>query len=404
MNRLIGGGLGAALAITLGPLVPGASAPEAAAAIEPPVVAVGGALTDRSSDAPQSAPARQLESARFRYVPRTGRATATAVLRGAPSAATNAQLFVGVGSNVDGVCTAYSDSAFWYTDTAGPLTDGFTRNGRTISLSVTDERWKSWDCAFVALLEPGGPGEGIGYDMLSRTPLPTEYGKPRFVIGKPDILNAKPKRLPLVRGVWTTVRVPIRNAGVWRAANTVVRGKGPGLQVRPAKLGLVYDDSTQTARLQVRLRAARKQTRLRIVVRGGGVQKARVVPIRRVAAPARPAAGLYRGVGKNKNITFRVRNGRIVKFRGKRFRMRCQPPLEYARYTYTDLTHRNRPVPRNGIVDDIHRWEKKNGNAWFTSSLEGRLVGNRLTRGRFTYYTAGSCSVDVRFTARRVGR
>src|SRR5690606_14019016 len=101
---------------------------------------------------------------------------------------------------------------------------------------VDDDRWRSSDCAFVALLQSGEPGAGPVYDMLSRSPLPVERAKPRLVIGRPAILNQKPKRLPLVRGVWTTVRVPIRNTGPWRAANTVVGGKGPGLQVRKAKL------------------------------------------------------------------------------------------------------------------------------------------------------------------------
>lgn len=401
MKRLIVGSLGATLALTLGPLVPAAPAPEAAAATEPRVLVRGGALTERETNPGQPA-ARQLESARVRYVLKTGRLTATAVLRGVPTPATDATLLVGFGTQSGANCTAGVGAGLWQTSTVSASAEGFTRSGRTVSFALDVAQWKSWDCAFVAVSDLADPT--ATYDMLSRTPLPAEREKPRLVIGKPAILNQKPKRLPLVRGVWTTVRVPIRNAGQWRAANTVVTGKGPGLQVRKDKLGIVYDESNQTARVQVRLKAARKQSRLRLVVRGGGVRAVRVVPIRRVAAPARPAAGRYRGVGKNKNITFRVQNGRIVGFRGKRFRMTCQPPMEYARYTYTDLTHRNRAVPRNGIVDDVHEWKKKGGNAWFTSMLEGRLVGNRLTRGRFAYFTSGSCRVDVRFTARRVGR
>ncbi|MDP9820539.1 hypothetical protein [Nocardioides massiliensis] len=401
MKRLIGGGLGAALALTLGPLVPAAPAPEAAAATKPRVLVREGPLTTRTGGEGQPA-ARQLESARVRYVLKTGRVTATAVLRGVPEPVTDAALLVGFGEQFGSTCASAPGAALWQTSTVSASGDGFSRSGRTISFALDAGEWKSWDCAFIAVSDPANVTST--YDMLSRTPLPAEYEKPRLVIGKPAILNQKPKRLPLVRGVWTTVRVPIRNTGPWRAANTVVTGKGPGLQVRRDKLGIVYDDSNQTARVQVRLKAARKQTRLRLVVRGGGVKATRTVPIRRVAAPARPAAGLYRGVGKNKNITFRVQNGRILGFRGKRFRMTCQPPMEYARYHYTDLTHRNRAVPRSGIVDDVHEWKKKGGNAWFTSMLEGRLVGNRLTRGRFAYYTSGSCRVEVRFAARRVGR
>ena len=394
------GGLGAALALALAPLGPVVPAPEAAGATTPPVVAVGGTLEAAKDSSGQPA-ARRIESARVRYVPSTGRTTATVVLRGAPAPATDAELVVVFGAMANGGCAA---EAQWATRTTGSTASGFTRSGRTFSLAVTADRWQGWwDCAVAAVREPGNNDVTATYDAFGNQ-LATEYAKPRLVIGKPAILNQKPKRLPLVRGVWTTVRVPIRNTGHWRAANTVVTGKGPGLQVRRDKLGIVYDESNQTARVQVRLKAARKQSRLRLVVRGGGVLATRVVPIRRVAAPARPAAGLYRGVGKNSNIAFRVQNGRIVGFRGKRFRMTCQPPMEYARYTYTDLTHRKRAVPRNGIVDDVHEWKKKGGNAWFTSMLEGRLVGNRLTRGRFAYYTSGSCRVDVRFTARRVGR
>lgn len=399
MKRFLAYGATLALAVTLGPVAPVGSAPSAMAA-QPPVVAVGGALESAKDSSGQPA-ARRIESARVRYVPSTGRTTATVVLRAAPTPSTDAELVVVFGAMANGGCAA---EAQWATPTHGTTAANFTRSGRTYSLAVTAPRWQGWwDCAVATVREPGNNDVAATYDAFGNQ-LSTEYAKPRLVIGKPAILNQKPKRLPLVRGVWTTVRVPVRNTGRWRAANTVVGGKGPGLQVRRAKLGIVYDDSTQTARLRVRLKAARKQSRLRLVVRGGGVRATRTVRVRRVAAPPRPAAGRYRGVGKNKNITFRVRNGRIVKFRGKRFRMRCQPPMEYARYHYTDLTHRNRAVPRNGIVDDVHEWKKKGGNAWFTSMLEGRLVGNRLTRGRFSYFTSGSCRVDVRFTARRVGR
>src|SRR5690606_17756909 len=76
MKRFLAYGATLALAVALGSVAPGGPAPSAVAA-QPPVVAVGGALTDRSSDAPQSAPARQLESARFRYVASTRRVTAT---------------------------------------------------------------------------------------------------------------------------------------------------------------------------------------------------------------------------------------------------------------------------------------------------------------------------------------
>lgn len=139
---------------------------------------------------------------------------------------------------------------------------------------------------------------------------------------------------------------------------------------------------------------------MRLTVQGAGTGVvSRVVPVRRVQPPARPAAGKWRST--DKTFTFRVKNGAITGFRGANLRMRCASPGSYPVYRNVSLTFPRTKVPRHGVVSVSRRHQK--GGVWFNVHLSGKVTGKRLVSGRFSYFT-GPCSVVEGFTAKRIGR
>lgn len=106
----------------------------------------------------------------------------------------------------------------------------------------------------------------------------------------------------------------------------------------------------------------------------------------------------------NKLVTPRFKLGPVGMraFRGVNLRMRCAPAGGIPTYRNVSLSFRRTVVPRHGFVDATQRYRK--GHVWFHAFLRGRVVGSRLVFGRFTYRTAGSCSVVEPFTARRISR
>jgi hypothetical protein len=401
MKRLLA--YGAALALAFGPLVPGAPAPVAAASgkvLVKQAASLGAGANPNTDD-----PARQIASAQFNVevLGATGArpqysVDARLTLRGAPGTQydDDARVVFGFGhrngtscevkaaltdttTGVDG--TTYS--AVGYTDDKPEMSHQLPRPARP------------WSCV-VAVVEPlDGPLLGpSAYDAVVGG-LTNTYRSPKLAVGKVALLGKDVKQLRLVRGVPTVVEVAVRNRGQVAAGRVRVTGQGKGVKVGVARSSsALAAGSTATLRVPIRI-TARKARKVRLTVQGGGVKASRVIVVRPVKAPPRPLAGSYRS--PDGRVHFRVRNGRIVNWRGT---MTTRCGIAPTPYTYTQNTYDfpTRKIPRNGIVQASARGSN------YGTALRLRIAGGKVTRGLFNYTGPGACSAVVAFTARRVGR
>lgn len=372
----------------------------AASAADPDLIAREGRLVHRVAGLPAagSATSQQFESATARQDISGWRVQATVVLRAAPGP--GAQLKVGFGTQSGSTCVV---DAEFSTPTTGAMTAGFSRSGRTITLSKdsTSAFTEDWSCAAVAL----GSAEDGTYDELRGT-LTGVYGKPALAIGPVTVLGKAQSRLKLVKGDWTVVEVTVSNSARYNAPGLRVTGGGPGLKVKPAAYDVVYRNGGKgTLRLQVKLAGKQRKSTLRLSASSRGVTVARAIPVKRVKPAKKPANGRYRATvkGSKAKVTFRIKKGKVAGFKGQGLRMRCQTPGDYAQYQSADLRYPTKAkIARSGRVDATHEWRK--GGAWYNARLRMSVKGAKVEQGDFTYVTANWCSVNIDFTARRVGR
>lgn len=250
-----------------------------------------------------------------------------------------------------------------------------------------------WTCALV-LIHSGDPQDPDDV-MVGR--LTDRYIQPKLALSRPQLLGKSQKQLKLVRGVAQNHHVIVRNTGGYRARNVVLTARGKGMKTVRKKVGTIAAGKSTEVRVPLKL-TSKKRTKVRITVAGSGVTSARTVKVRPAKAPARPKAGTWRSA--DKTFTFTVKNGRITKFRGVNLRMECRGgTYDYTTYRNVNLSFPKVKVPRHGYVDASKRYRKD--IAWYNASLSGRFVGTKMTRAKFTYFTAGNCSVVERFTAKR---
>lgn len=326
----------------------------------------------------QAAP-RRLASASVRVDLDRDRIRSTVVLRGVPTAATEAHLHLAVGTfDAAHTCVAQQE---WSTPTVS-TSGGWSRSSRTLTLDRAADTSLLWDCAFVAVT---GAGHAPTYDVLGNG-LSDVYARPDLKVPSVRLLGAK--RLRLVPGVWTKLDVRVRNAGPGDALGTRITGSGNRVKVRTAKVGRVSSGTASTHKVQVKLRGKKRRTvRLRVSATGDATSTRRVLRPRR--PPAKPRAGGYRS--KDGKVRFRIRRATVTRFRAKVL-YRCRGGAS----TWNTYAFPKARIPRNGIID-LER--NRDG---YTVKLQMFVAGGRATKGRFAYVTgAATCYGTTTFKARR---
>lgn len=384
----------AAVAVTalVAGLLTGALAGAPPAAAE--TVAKTARLTDRVDGMPTTDVAsRRIASATVRQDLTRGEVRGTVVLRGRPGAGSVLHLAFGRWSG--DTCQASVELS---TPTTGPLAEGFRRSGATITLAPSSSSG-SWspdlDCAFAVLVPEAG---GTPYDALVGG-LREVAGKPRFTVGRAELLGKKQRPVGLVPRVWTRLDVPVSNRGTLDASAVRITGKGRGIDVRAVRLGELETGDTTEAEVWVRLARPLARTTAVLTVRGGGASTQHRIAVKRVRPPARPAAGRYQArIGTNQWIRFRVQRGRIIDFTA-RLQATCGSGPGVPTHPYLDLDFATVKVPASGIVQARDRRRPQE----YGAGLDGRLVGPRLSQGHF-WFAANGCRVIQSFTARRTGR
>lgn len=221
-----------------------------------------------------------------------------------------------------------------------------------------------------------------------------ESEQPALTVKSVRLLGSAKQPLKLVRGVWTTIEVDLQNPGEVDAKDVVVTGKGKGLQVKKKKVGTVSTVVGTTTTVKVKLKGKRKQSVLRVQAAGSGVKAVRKIKVKRIN-PKKPVAGKYRD--KKNGIVFRVRKGRVVKFKGE-IQSQCG---DWPQFTYNtqQWSFPKTKIGKDGIVQKTVR--KKNRRL----DLRMRVAGRKATQGRFDYSSPdGYCHGSTWFSARRVGK
>ena len=153
-----------------------------------------------------------------------------------------------------------------------------------------------------------------------------------------------------------------------------------------------------SAEIQVKLVGDKPKAKLDLTAAWGLASGSSKVVVRRAAPPRPPTPGSYRS--KDGAVTFSITNGR-PKLTG--FRVRTQTTCggygTIPTYTMDTYDFPKTTVPRNGIVDSR---ESKDG--LYGVSLQLRVVGGKVTKGRFSYGGPGTCRALEVFTAKRSGR
>lgn len=367
-------------------------------AATPPVLARHGNLTETASGLPATSnQAQQLRSAAVRQDLAKSTVSGTFVLRASPPASepshgAHGRLSVNFGTYDSGNCVADGSYGRFEVPLAGDLAgSGFSRSGATYTLSrsVAAAGWAPWNCAYALVLD----GSDNHMDLLGGS-LSETHGKPALRVKSVRQLGSTKKPVKLVRGVWTPLEVEIVNPGAADAAGVVINGNGKGLQVKRKRVGTVSTVGSTTTTVRVRLKGKRKKSVLRLRVTGGGAKAARQVKVKRFT-PKKPVAGRY--VNKKKGISFRVRNGRVVQFRG-RIQSQCGVWPQF-RYNTQQWRFPKAKIRKDGIVQKTVR--NKNRRL----DVRMRIVGRKANLGRFDHSSPdGYCHGSTYFVARRVGR
>ncbi|WP_193612151.1 hypothetical protein [Nocardioides lijunqiniae] len=369
----------------------------AAPASRVPLDARVGNLTVRP-DGPLGSGARRLTSASVRQDLLRDRVSATVVLDAEPTGiGTESYLTVAFGHVADSTC--YGDLQLT-TITWGTMAAGFSRAGRTITMSIADDQagYETWDCAFAVLdLDTNLPPDDNTVRSVLLGGLVDVPARPQLSLGAPEVLDRPVRRLPLVRGNWTAVTVPVVNRGRVDATGVRVTGAGRGLRVRGARIERVYETGSSSARIQVRRTSARTGP-LRLTVTSVDAPSARrAVRTRPVRAAARPAPGKY--ANRSGTITFRVTSGRRLTGFRSYTRTQCGGyPDGFPTYTMNTYSFPRSRIGLDGVVDRTQRARL------YGVTLQVKIAGRRATSGRFTYSGPDRCFAVDTFTARRVGR
>lgn len=342
-------------------------------------------------------PGRRLKQVRVEIQP-TGQGTSEptyfvqdsfAELEGMPQGDPDATVNLGLGHRTDTTCDLAAVISEQTSDFGGDI---YEFVGYNPTYFPTPSR--PWDCVAAFVDDSNGGAPTVTYDAFV-APLTDVRESPRLKIKAVRLLGQKKKKLKLVRGIPTQIEIKVRNAGKVPSGKLTVKGKGKGLSVTSRRLDAVGKESDRSGSVKVRLKGARKRTKLRIVATDGSVRSAVTLKVVRVKPPRRPAVGSYRD--KSGRIKFTVRRGKIIGWRGS-MGTRCGGYPDLPTYTFNTYSFRTVKIPRNGIVQAVERGEL------YSASLRLRIVGGKVSRGLFSYGGPDRCAASATFTARRTGR
>lgn len=308
-------------------------------------------------------------------------------MAGAPTGDPDAEINLGFGHRQGGTCNLVAlltkeTGDYWGTryEFVGYNPDYFPTPSRP------------WNCVAVFLDDSfsGSPATNT-YDAFVG-PLRDTRHSPRVAITKVSLLGKGQRSLRLVRGVPTRIDVDLRNSGKVSTARLQVRGAGKGLKVTGQRIDPISSKSTGSASLKIRLSGRQRQSKVRIVVSGGGIGAARTLRVTRVPPPRRPVSGNYRS--PSGDVSFSVKRGRIIGWHG-RMTTRCGGYPGNFYYTTNTYSFPSVKVPRNGIVQASDKAKL------YTTWLRLRFAGSRVTEGYFAYYGPDRCFASVNFKAKR---
>lgn len=244
-----------------------------------------------------------------------------------------------------------------------------------------------WDCTSVLVVDYAT--ESVVYDAMT-APLVNTTGAPELTV-------RAPKKVRMVPGYWTDVEVKVANRGEITARDVVIKGKGRGVKVRPARLDAVSttgDPTTVTLRVKL---ARKRKAPLKLVASAGSEQATARTTIGPKKPPKPPAPGKY-GDGA---VQFTITKGRSPKITAFSVRTRTTcggfgTPPTYQMTTYDFPTTK---IPGNGIVDRTVVGNR-GGDAEFSIHLDAYVAGGKVT-GRFSYAGPGTCRASEAFKLRR---
>jgi hypothetical protein len=257
-----------------------------------------------------------------------------------------------------------------------------------------DDLPTGWEAANCAVAELRRAGDGVVVDVLIGV-ITDEL--PTLRLGAPELLGSP--RVKLVPGVWTKLDVDVMNDGPGVASGVVVTGHGKGLKVRKGEVSFgISRNGTGSAEIQVKLVGKKGKARLALTAATGEAKASRSVTVRRTAAPKSPVPGAY--ASKDGAVSFSITKGR-PKLTG--FRVRTQTTCggygTIPTYTMNTYDFPKTTIPRNGIVDS-----RDGKDDLYGVSLQLKVVGGKVTKGRFSYSGPGTCRAIEEFTAKRSGR
>lgn len=245
---------------------------------------------------------------------------------------------------------------------------------------------RPFECAVVELLD------GTTTIDALIGPVTSTIESPELSVGDLELLGDRQRTLGLVRGVPTKVSVEVLNTGAVSATDVVVRGTGKGLTVTSETIESIdEEDGRASVVLTVRLKG-RKPGRLTLSAEGSGVSAERRVKVKQVRAPAPPRAGTYRD--KTGDVRFAIKRGKVVGWLGT-MQTTCGGYGTIPTYTQNTYDFPKTRIPRNGIVQQTER------GGSYTTHLQMKVAGSRVTKGRFSYFGPGQCQASVTFTAKR---
>lgn len=259
---------------------------------------------------------------------------------------------------------------------------------------------RPWECVIVATNDgASNPDNLVVHDMLIGW-LSNTYEAPKLKVGAVKVLGQKQKKLKISKGGWTPVQVTIANRGTRAAGRITLRGKGKGLKVKAGSLSSLRHGSSATAVVRVKPVGRKKPKKLVLTAKAaGGVVAKRAVKVKQVKLPKKPRAGRYRS--PDGTVKFRIRKGRVTGF-SVTTQTQCGGYGTTPTHTQNTYDFPKRKIPRNGILTASAKG-KAHGVPW-SSSLQMRVDGAKITRAVFRYNGPGGCSATDAFKAKRVGR
>lgn len=228
-----------------------------------------------------------------------------------PGAAPEFTVYFGIWTDTE--CTSMSNLALGFAGEHPP--SYVTRSGATYSFSLADAsrqeppplaQYEPYDCA-VALTY--APADEEVVDVLEDRTVEATRVVPSLSLGA-----VSPTRL--VRGVWTTLDVAVRNPSLGYVSPGTLTG-GPGLRVKPVSVQApepYSPDQPVWARVQVKLTSSSRSVTNSFTLTTPEAVASTPATFTRIKPPAKPRPGRWKGkASRSQPVSFRVTRKGVVK-------------------------------------------------------------------------------------------